>query len=208
MNKKEIQTIVFISYIITAILSFMISILVLEDGFLNNLLSSIKITTILSLWWLYYFKIGWKQKPINKLFKRANLNGTWFGHYESYDIEKDKIFKGEIGLKINQDFTTISLISYSNRFSNYSYNEILNYEEKSDRYAIVYVYTQTVNNAFDLKKDSGTSELILKEAQNKLILEGEFWTSHNSKGKLKVEKIANKKIDTFEEASELFQSRK
>lgn len=90
----------------------------------------------------------------------------------------------------------------------HSYNEILNYEEKSDRYAIVYVYTQTVNNAFDLKKDSGTSELILKEAQNKLILEGEFWTSHNSKGKLKVEKIANKKIDTFEEASELFQSRK
>jgi len=160
----------------------------------------------LSVWWIFYFKYGWKIKHLNKILYRINLNGTWFGDYESSDLNGEKIYKGKIGLRINQSFLNISVESFTEKYSNFSYSEEVKYEEKSNRHGLIYVYSQKDNHDFQLNQRNGTSELVVSNYKNDILLEGEFWTVHGTRGKLRVKRITSKIIDTFSEAKETYES--
>ncbi len=201
-NKEQLQ-IITITYIIGILGSFIINYIKSSSPLLNSVLSSIKISTLLTLWWLFYFKIGWKLPLFRKLLYRINLNGTWFGIYKSKNIKSDKIAKGKIGLRINQDFLNISVNSFTEKYQNFSYSEELNFDEKSNTYGLVYVYSQKENHTLDLNQRNGTTELKVKNYKDTLLLEGEFWTVHGTKGKLIVSRVSENIVDTFSEAKEL-----
>jgi hypothetical protein len=223
MNYKEQNKIIIISYIVSISASFIIT------KFITNLsglevvsshlnvptilisgleaaISHLNVPTILTLWWLFYFKYGWTLPGIKWIVFRVNLNGTWFGSYQSFD-SKNQEAKGEIGIRIKQDFLTISLKSFTEKFNNYSYSEEVKYEEKSETYGVVYVYSQKENNILDTSQRNGTSELTLKKSDDTLYLEGVFWTAHGTNGKLSVRKITEKQIDTFKETKSICESK-
>jgi hypothetical protein len=223
MNYKEQNAIIITSYIVSISASFIITNFITNFSGLEVVLSHLNVPTvliselevglsylnvptILTLWWFFYFKYGWTLPGIKRIIFRVNLNGTWFGSYKSLD-SKNQEAKGEIGIRIKQDFLTISLKSFTKKFNNYSYSEEVKYEEKSDTYGVVYVYSQKENNILDTSQRNGTSELILKKSDDTLYLEGIFWTSHGTKGELSVRRITEKQIDTFTETKSIFESK-
>ena len=207
MNYQEQNKIIFISYIVSISASFIITKFITNLSELEGVISHLNVPTILTLWWLFYFKYGWRLPGINKLIiSRVDLNGTWFGSYKSLD-SKNQETKGEIGIRIKQDFLTISLKSFTEKFNNYSYSEEVKYEEKSDTSGVVYVYSQKENNILDTSQRNGTSELTFKKIGDELYLEGIFWTAHGTKGELSVRRITKKQIDTFKETKSISESK-
>jgi hypothetical protein len=206
MDYKEQNKIIIISYIVSISANFIINIFIVNLPDLNVLINSLRVTSILTFWWLFYFKYGWKLPIVKWIIFRVNLNGTWFGKYQSFD-SKNQEYRGEIGIRIKQNFLTISLKSFTRKFDNYSYSEDIRHDEKSGAYGVVYVYSQKENSVIDTYQRNGTSELMLKEVGDKLYLEGTFWTVHGTKGKLSVRRITEKQIDTFEEAKNISKSK-
>ena len=199
MRFGEQKRIVLISYLVGILLNLLIGFIIGNFPGTEAIISSVKTISILTVWWWFYFKIGWKLPLIKKILPRINLNGTWFGEYESRN-EKKEVSSGEIAVRIKQDYLSISLNSFTKKYHNYSYSEELKYDKKSDIHGIVYVYSQKENNILDTARRNGTSELTLKNINNEHWLEGDFWTIHGTQGKIRVRRISKKHIDTFGEA--------
>lgn len=204
LKKDEELRIVFISYVI--IIFGVIALEYFEVDILKfkGLLKALKISTLLTAWWGFYFKYGWKIPYLNKMLYKKNLNGTWFGTYQSKDIETKAEYNGEIALKIKQDFLNIGIVSYTQNYTNYSYSEILKYKDESDLHELIYVYSQKTHGKIDLNMRSGTSELELKKIDGECKLIGKFWTIHGSVGELDLKMVSKKKVDSFEDARLLF----
>ena len=199
MRFGEQNRIVLISYLVGILLNLLIEFIIGNFPGTAAIISSVKTVSILTAWWWFYFKIGWKLPLIKKILPRINLNGTWFGEYESRN-EKKKVFSGKIAVRIKQNYLSISLNSFTKKYQNYSYSEELKYNENSGIHGIVYVYSQKENSILDTAQRNGTSELTLKNINNEYWLEGDFWTIHGTQGKISVRRITKKHIDTFCEA--------
>jgi len=208
MKKEEQFRIVTISYIISIIGSFVLNFLKTNNLNFYGILSAVKVSSLLTIWWLFYFKVGWKIPFLNKILYRVNLSGTWYGTYESTSFDTPNSYNGNIVLRINQDFLNISIISYTEKYKNYSYSEELKFEEKSNTHGLVYVYSQKENNPFDLNARNGTSDLKVLKYEDTYKLEGEFWTILGSKGKLEVIKVSKNIVDSFEEGKKLYNESK
>lgn len=199
MKYKEQQRIIIATYIVGVSLNLLIENIIGNFPHMEALISSLKVSSFITIWWLFYFYYGWKIPILNKILFRINLNGTWFGKYDSINNKKER-FEGDIALRIKQNYLTISIKSFTKKYDNFSYSEEVKYEEKSDTHGVVYVYSQKENNILDSAQRNGTSELTLKKEGNHLLLEGMFWTIHGTQGSIKVKKISNEQIDTFNEA--------
>ena len=202
MRFGEQNRIVLISYLVGTFLNLLIEFIIGNFPGTEAVISSLKTVSILTVWWWFYFKIGWKLPLLKKMLPRINLNGTWFGEYESYKShdKKKQVSFGKISVRIKQDYLNIGLNSFTEQSHHSSYSEELTYDEKNDIHGIVYVYSQKENSIFDTAKRNGTSEFTLKNINNEHWLEGDFWTIHGTQGKIKVKRISKKHIDTFDEA--------
>lgn len=205
MKKEEQMKIVKISYIVGIMVSFFMSFVKnkLPDNY--GIISAIKVSSILTGWWIFYFNIGWKIPILKKILYKINLNGTWYGQYESVSTKDNKIFKGDMVIRIKQSFLNINITSFTEKYSNYSHSENLRYDEEADRYGLIYVYSQKENNVFDLEQRNGTSELTLVKSNGQYRLTGEFWTILGSKGKLNLIRVSNEIIDSFEDGKKLYE---
>lgn len=208
MSKKEQLMIVSISYLISIAGSFGLSYLKVNNLDFFGLLSAFKVSTLLTVWWIFYFKFGWRIPVLNKILYRINLSGTWYGTYESARPDNNESYKGNIVLRIYQDFLKISIISFTEKYINYSYSEEIKYEDKSNTHGLVYVYSQKENNPFDLDARNGTSDLKVLRYQDTYKLEGEFWTILGTKGILKVLKVSDKIVDSFMDGKMLYNKSK
>ena len=198
MTYKEQNRIILSTYIISIALNYLVTFVksIPQTGAIAN---SIKITTLLTIWWLFYFYYGWKIPVLKAILFRMNFNGTWFGRYESITSSNEKI-SGDIAIRIKQNFLTISVISMTDKYENFSYSKTVKYDEKSNIHGISYTYSQKENNLFDTAQRNGTTELTLKNINKTQWLEGQFWTIHVSQGTINVKKISGDQMDTFQEA--------
>ncbi|PWX01054.1 hypothetical protein CYK73_09950 [Clostridium perfringens] len=205
MKKQEQMKIVKISYLVGIILSFLLSLIKskLKDDY--GIISAIKVSSILTVWWLFYFNIGWKVPILNKLLYRINLNGTWYGQYKSTSLMNNEVYEGNMVIRIKQSFLNINVTSFTENYSNYSHSEILKYDEDADRYGLIYVYSQKEENALDLAQRNGTSELIVVKSDSGYRLQGEFWTIVGSKGKLNLTRVSKKIVNSFEDGKKLYE---
>jgi hypothetical protein len=204
MNKQEQLRIVSISYLISIGITFILSYLKSSSLNINDILSAFRVSTILTVWWCFYFNIGWKIKYVNKILYRINLNGTWYGTYKSVNTNTGDVYEGEIIIRIKQSFLTLSINSYTEKYTNYSHSEVLKYDEKSDIHGLVYVYSQKENNPLDLDARNGTAELVVLDDNEKYKLNGEFWTILGSKGLLNVTRISDKCTNSFISGKKLY----
>lgn len=203
MNTKVQSKIVFLSYVISIAGSLALNYILSKYGDFYGLVGAIKVSSILTVWWMFYFKLGWKVPLLKNILYRINLSGTWYGLYNSVD-SSGNCYKDNIVLRINQDYLSISIISYTSKYSNYSYSEELKYDEKSNTHGLIYVYSQKENSPFDLTARNGTSDLTVTKYKNTYKLKGEFWTIMGSKGSLEVIRVSKKIVDSFVDGEGLF----
>ena len=163
---------------------------------------SVRVVSILTGWWLFYFKIGWRLPLLKRILFRIDLNGTWYGEYVSHDYKDESQNVGTIAIRIVQNYLSASLISKTRLYQNYSYSEEVKCDKRSKLHGIVYAYSQKENGLFDTGHRNGASELTLvfRSAKREYWLEGEFWTIHGTKGSIRVKRICKRHIDSFEEA--------
>lgn len=203
---NELKRVVLVTFIICLVSFLVLRLVEVELLSLSGMRTAISIPFVLTLWWLFYFNFGWKWPVFNKILYKENINGTWFGTYESKAIGSNaSTYRGEISLVIKQKFLYIDITSYTEKYKNYSYSEVLVYNEKGDRNKLVYVYSQEEISAKDHFLRKGTSELDLIINGNEVKLHGKFWTNSGTIGQLELKKVSPKHITVFEEARKIAQ---
>lgn len=203
MRKKTLYRILYVTIILAILGAFIFQLcginLLKKDGFtkIPSLLSAVV------LFWGFYLSIGWKIPGLKYLVYKENLNGTWYGTYNSKNFTSAEEFNGGIAVVIRQTFLTLDVKSYTENFINYSFGEVLNYDSKSDSHQLIYLYSQSQFNPTDDNVRKGTSELNLHCNIHQEELFGDFWTNHNSKGFLQLKKISKKHSKSFAEAQNI-----
>ncbi|WP_053361937.1 hypothetical protein [Bacillus sp. FJAT-27251] len=203
MKGEESQRIVIITFCISLLFVLVQVLIGSELLSFSGIKAAFSATLVLSAWWWFYFNYGWKIKLFNLILYKENINGTWFGNYESKDLEKGTIYKGEICLVIKQNFLNIKITSITNRFKSYSYSEELNC--KDEKKQLIYVYSQDEISSDDHNIRKGTSELELTKFEGKSELYGKFWTNTGTIGSLTFTQISNKHIMFFDKAKKIFE---
>lgn len=209
MEKQEQQLkIVSISYVVSILFSFILKYLKKLNFEYSAILDAIKVSTILTVWWIFYFSCGWKIPVLNKILYKINITGTWYGTYESVGSNNQTINKGDIAIRIQQNFLDISVISYTEKYINYSHSEELKFDKKSAINGLIYVYSQKENSPLDLSERNGTADLKILKSDGTYKLSGEFWTILGTKGKLNLVRVNKKIVDSFESAKECYEEYK
>ena len=159
--------------------------------------------TVIPIFWAFYFKYGWKWPVLKCILYKENLTGAWLGVYQSVDVLNDKTYEGEIVVNIEQSFLNMTITSFTNKYISFSYGEVIMLDPKSERTRLVYLYSQNQFDPTDVSARKGTSELYLLKEQDKERLFGDFWTNHNSKGKLDLYKIASYNVHSLDAAKQI-----
>jgi hypothetical protein len=202
MKREELGRIVIITVCISLIFVIVQELTGIELLSFHGIKAALSATTVLSIWWWFYFNYGWKVKFLNLILYRENINGTWFGTYESKDLKTDKIYTGQISLVIKQNYLATKVTSITNRYKSFSYSEELN--NKDEKKQLIYVYSQDELSSSDHNTRKGTSDLELIISAEKTGLYGKFWTNAGSVGYLSVNKISSKHIMFFDKAKEMY----
>jgi hypothetical protein len=203
MKGEELKRIVIITFCISLLFVVIQALIGIELLSFNGIKAAFSATFILSVWWWFYFNYGWKIKWINLILYKENINGTWFGNYESTQIKTGHIYTGQISLVIKQNFLTINITSITDKFKNYSFSEELNF--KDERKQLIYVYSQDELSLTDHNIRKGISDLDLTTSADKSVLYGTFWTNNGTIGSLTFTKISNNHIMFFDKAKETFE---
>jgi hypothetical protein len=201
MEKEEQKRIILITFVLSLACIIILLLFQVKLVSIKGVKTALSIPAILTLWWAFYFRYGWKVPMLNKILYKENINGTWFGTYESREINNENNrYNGDISLVIKQSFLTLNITSSTEKYKNYSYIEMLTLNKKSDTTKLVYVYSQEEVNAVDHFIRKGTSELGLTLNNEKSELYGKFWTNNGTLGQLKLTHISKEYIEFFENA--------
>lgn len=199
MNEREIKKIIAITVILSiiiwagSIVWFSINILSFESSkFLSVTV------TLVTLYWAFYFKWGWKMPVLKKIFGRPNLKGTWIGTYKSEDSNNK--YSGKIVLTIRQSFLFIHFISLTDKFVSYSYGECLLNKENEGIKQVTYFYSQKRLKSDEESIPQGACELSVLGGEKDKVLCGEFWTNRPSTGFLELKFVSRHCVGSYQEA--------
>ncbi len=200
MTEREIKKIIAIT-VISSIIIWTASIILSSINILSfETLKFFSLTvTLLTLYWAFYFKWGWKMPVLKKIFGRPNLNGTWIGTYQSEDKDNNQYF-GKIVLTIRQSFLFIHFISLTNNFVWYSYGECLLNNENEGIKQVTYFYSQKRLKPDEESIPQGACDLSLLGGEKDKMLCGEFWTNRPTKGFLELKFVSRDCVDSYQEA--------
>ena len=202
MKQEDLKRIINVTAVV-AILIWVLVIVLLEIDIIS--LDAIRqlglIITTLGLFWAFFFRWGWKWPILKPLFNKPDLNGTWIGSFETdwEDKKGQTVPVGEIVIVIRQTFLFVHFTSFTNRFIAHSYAETLLLDDDRGIRRVVYLYSQNRVNPGAEGDRQGTAELsILGEPIKEL--SGNFWTNAKSNGFLKVRRVSEEWIGSFEQA--------
>jgi len=159
--------------------------------------------TIVSVFWWFYFKWGWKLKIFSWILYRPNLNGTWSGTLES-DFMKDgvRIPIKQFHIVVRHSFLTLHVKTYTESYTGVSYVEAIKFKEAVGLKKLVYLYRQETSQNLESASQLGGAELELLGPDLKR-LAGKYWTNTKTQGEIKLEFVSDKQVDSFEDAVNL-----
>lgn len=159
------------------------------------------VVSIVTGFWLFYFRWGWRWKPFKYLFLKPDLNGTWIGCFETDGVDEkgQPVPIGEITLTIRQTFLFIHIISFTDKYVAYSYAENMLLDANRGIAKLVYLYSQNRTNPGAEGDRQGTAELSILGTPP-FELSGSFWTNAKTNGFLKTKRVSRKTITSFGEA--------
>jgi len=201
MNKYILNRIVKISLGL-AIIVYLVFIYFFNINILSKdgILKIPTLFTIIIGFWTFYISLGWKIPIIRNLAFVENLNGTWLGTYNSTNVLNEMTFQGDIAIVIKQNFLGINIKSYTENYVNHSYGEAIDYNNKSEKLQLLYLYSQDEFKSLDEISRKGATDLQLLMNFNEKKLFGKFWTNHNSQGSLNLTRRSKKQAKSYNEA--------
>lgn len=172
----------------------------LENG-VRGISLGISVTT---LFWTFYFSLGWKLPLLKLIFYRPNLNGTWYGQLDSDWVDKNgkDIDPKDFFIVIRQSFLRIHFTTFTDNYVGVSYSETFHLNKERGVKNIVYMYRKDTSQENDEILQEGATELRLIEAETRK-LEGKYWSNTKTNGTIKVHFISESHVDSFEEALKL-----
>jgi hypothetical protein len=205
MKKDELKLIISISVALSAIFAFVYIIFngsVFEVSSIFRALSSgLSLTT---LFWVFYFSYGWKIPIFKEVFYRPDLNGTWCGTLESdwKNAEGNPIEPKKFHIVIRQNFLQIHFTTFTDGFVGVSYSETFTLNKDKGIKNIAYLFRKDTTQDHDDSVQEGATELKLIEGGD-MILQGKYWSSRKTNGKIDVIFVSRKHVDSFEEGRKL-----
>lgn len=207
MKKEELKNIVSISIALASILTLIY--MVFNASNLNFVTfyrgASISITGV-TFFWAFYFTYGWKISFFDKqLFYRPDINGTWMGTLISDWKDEDGNTKPpiEFYLVIRQSFIRLHFTTFTDNFVGVSYAETFALNKDKGLKNLAYLYRKDTTQSNDEELREGATELRLIIENEKMRLEGKYWSNTKTEGKIKVEFLTEKHLDSFDHAKEI-----
>jgi hypothetical protein len=152
--------------------------------------------------WLFFMKWGWKWWPLNYLFKRPYLGGTWVGYLES-DWQRgvnNPAGSIPISFSIQQTLFTLVIRSFTNDREGISdIAQVVVKEEIGVTY-LSYVYSLREEFRAGLYQQGAAELHVIGGGKSQL--RGEYWTNTNTRGRLILGKCCNKPLHSFGEVRE------
>jgi hypothetical protein len=200
MNELEIKRLISITVVSSIVVSaiFVVSFNIDIASFEVSKIFSLTIT-VLTFYWAFYFKWGWKLPILKKIFEKPNLNGTWIGRYESEDGNGNKYF-GRIILTVRQTFLFTHLTSLTDKTVSHSYGESLLSNKDKGINRIAYFYFQERLDSSEEDIPQCATELTVLGKENERILCGNFWTNKPTRGFLKLRFVSSDCAESYKEA--------
>lgn len=158
--------------------------------------------TLVSLFWVLYFKWMWKWTYLNKLLYKPNIDGTWIGEFASdwVDSHGEGVPPGKFVLVIRQSWLTLSIRAFTEKQKTMSYIENL-LVFQNDSKILVYLYSEKRSSLGNHGVRQGAAELELIGSSEQFLLEGDFWTQAKTVGFIRVRRVsASEHIESFQEA--------
>lgn len=161
--------------------------------------------TIVTLFWTFHFTYGWKLSGLNQIFYRPNLNGTWKGYLISdwKDSDGKTIPPKEIFIVIRQSFLRIHFTTFTDTFVGYSYSETFALKKETGLKNVAYLYRKDTSQSNEDDLREGATELRLVNDHNFKKLDGKYWTNTKTQGRIVVDFLNEKHVDSFESAKKL-----
>ncbi|MET0463060.1 MAG: hypothetical protein ABW007_07895 [Chitinophagaceae bacterium] len=153
------------------------------------------LTFFITLFWILYFSWLWRFAFFQKLIlRRPNLEGSWGGYAKS-DFQENTLAPFKIVFSIKQSFFSLKINSFTEGYAAVSYGESLHFDLEGQRISLTYHFSQRLNLPRLADPRQGAGELYL----NANYLTGRYWTVGKTYGFLRLNKISNENISSYEE---------
>lgn len=166
----------------------------LESIDLNKALSNVSTTITINLViWLGFIKWAWKWKIFYPwLVPFPNLSGEWKGHIKSNRKEKNSILTD---ISITQTFFHIQIKVKTSESSSYSIASSFDIDKDRGLQQLFYSYLNTPRSGVRNRSEIhyGSARLNFNGFKVNEI-EGEYWTTRETTGEIKIRKIST---DTY-----------
>jgi hypothetical protein len=154
-----------------------------------------------AVFWLFFARWGWKHWPLNLLFNRPNVSGTWIGHLESdwQSATTHPRITVPIAFAIRQTFFSLQICSLTKDREGLSDVANLIVMKASDVTYLSYVYSLREEFRAGMGTQQGAAELrLVKGALPEL--KGEYWTNTKTSGRLILRRCSNDLVASFDSA--------
>ncbi|MBD2168471.1 hypothetical protein H6G04_29250 [Calothrix membranacea FACHB-236] len=157
--------------------------------------------SVVTLFWVFYFRWGWRWPILSKLFNKPDLNGTWLGTLTSdwKDPNGRGVEPKDFVIVVRQSFLYLHFVTFTDSFIAFSYAERFWTDAERGIKKVVYLYGQDCTTLGEEGNREGATELRV-EGEPPLCLIGRYWSNTKTNGRIEVRRISKKHVDSFAEA--------
>jgi hypothetical protein len=205
MTKEDFRRIIFLTVVLTVLL-WVVLLACTQRAPLSlaalELLGTV--ITVITFFWVFFFRWGWRLPLLQLLLKRPYIGGTWIGTLDSNYISSNSSGANEleITLIIRQSALFTHVTTFTSRMTAHSYTDVLILDEERGVSKIIYLYSEK-SHVPGVGVHQGTAELTIIGNPPK-VLDGEYWTNQKTAGTLRVSQACHEYLDSFEDAKRIW----
>jgi predicted pore-forming effector associated with SMODS systems len=207
MSPKELKTFVYVTILVTVVA---LAVLVwLFDGMQVGPQTLKRVPTAVTatlFFWVFFSQWGWKWWPLNLIFNRPHLGGTWVGHLES-NWQRGSTSPGPlipIVFIIRQTLFSVVIRSFTNDRDGLSDVAKVVVKEEVEVTYLSYVYSLREEFRAGQGNQQGAAELRVSGKRREL--RGQYWTNMNTSGRVLLRRCSNQVVHSFNDACEKWPS--
>ncbi|SRR2546425_34797 len=159
-----------------------------------------------TLFWLFYFRWGWRWPVLEKLFDKPNLNGTWIGKLTTdwKSLDGQHVGPRQFVMVVRQTFLGLHVMTFTDSFIALSYAESFWIDSKRGVKRLIYLYAQDSTTVGEEGNREGATELRIEgKPPTKMI--GRYWSNTKTNGFIEVERVSGKHAEAFQDAVQMLE---
>jgi hypothetical protein len=198
MTKEEFKRIISATVVLTVVAWLLLVASMHKEPFSTaafQLLSPV--VSGIVLFWLFFFRWGWRWPLLKLLLKRPDIGGTWLGTLESnyFGSIGNTANELEIAIVVRQTALFTHVTTFTSRMTAHSYSDALTVDEERGIRRIIYIYSEKPHQS-GVGVRQGTAELEIIGHPPKAF-EGEYWTNQRTAGRLRVSRVCRELLESY-----------